>query len=267
MAFMKRNLNGSRRHPMAAILVIAAGLAVSGGGYAAATAAVQQANPTTAAASSAQIDEGHKLFLANCASCHGKNGEGSANAPSLIGVGAASAAFQVGTGRMPGQASGPQLMVKPVQFTEDEIAAIAAYVGSLGPGPAIPTADQIAPNGNATRGGELFRINCAMCHNAVGAGGALTQGKYAPALTNTKAEHIYEAMLSGPQNMPVFNDANLTPTDKKDIITYLTYVQKNPSAGGYELGNLGPVVEGLFIWIFVLGLIITITIWLGAKSN
>jgi ubiquinol-cytochrome c reductase cytochrome c subunit len=74
-------------------------------------------------------------------------------------------------------------------------------------------------------------------------------------------------MLTGPQNMPVFNDANLTPSDMKDIITYLTYVQNNPSAGGYELGNLGPVVEGLFIWIFVLGLIIAITIWLGAKSN
>jgi ubiquinol-cytochrome c reductase cytochrome c subunit len=106
-----------------------------------------------------------------------------------------------------------------------------------------------------------------MCHNAVGAGGALTQGKYAPNLMKVSGEHIYEAMLTGPQNMPVFNDANLTPSDKKDIITYLTYVQNNPSAGGYELGNLGPVVEGLFIWIFVLGLIIAITIWLGAKSN
>ena len=74
-------------------------------------------------------------------------------------------------------------------------------------------------------------------------------------------------MITGPQNMPVFNDANLSPQDKKDIITYLTYVQDNPSAGGYELANLGPVVEGLFIWILGLGTIIGITIWLGAKSN
>ena len=267
MAFMKRNLKGSRRHPMAAILVIAAGLAVSGGGYAAATAAVETVKPVSAAASAAQVDEGHKLFLANCASCHGKNAEGTANAPSLIGVGAAAVSFQVETGRMPGQASGPQLMVKEVQFTIEESDALAAYVASLAPGPAVPTEAQLAPNGDATRGGELFRINCAMCHNAVGAGGALTEGKYAPALNKTSAEHVYEAMLTGPQNMPVFNDANLTPTDKKDIITYLTYVQNNPSAGGYELGNLGPVVEGLFIWIFALGFIIAITIWLGAKSN
>jgi len=267
MAFMKRNVNGARRHPMAAILVIAAGLAVSGGGYAAATAAVETTKPVNAALSQAQVDEGHKLFLANCASCHGRNGEGTQNAPSLIGVGAAAAEFQVDSGRMPAQASGPQIMKKTSQFTGEQIDAIAAYVGSLGPGPAIPTDAQLAANGNATRGGELFRINCAMCHNAVGAGGALTQGKFAPALTGVPADHIYEAMLTGPQNMPVFNDANLTPTDKKDIITYLTYVQDHPSAGGYELGNLGPVVEGLFVWIFALGFIIALTIWLGAKSN
>ncbi len=266
MAFMKRNLNGSRRHPMAAILVIAAGLAVSGGGYAAATAAVES-KPASAALSQAQVDEGHKLFLSNCASCHGKNAEGTTNAPSLIGVGSAAVEFQVGTGRMPAQASGPQIMAKPSQFTQEQTDALAAYVASLAPGPSAPTADQVAPNGNAQRGGELFRINCAMCHNAVGAGGALTQGKFAPNLTNSSGSVIYEAMLTGPQNMPVFNDANLTPTDKKDIITYLTYVQTHPSAGGYELGNLGPVVEGLFVWIFALGFIIAITIWLGAKSN
>jgi ubiquinol-cytochrome c reductase cytochrome c subunit len=218
-------------------------------------------------ASAAQIEEGKKLFLSNCASCHGVNGVGTMNAPTLIGVGAASAAFQVETGRMPGQASGPQLAVKPVQFTQEQIDAIAAYVGSLGVGPEVPTEAMVAANGDATRGGELFRINCAMCHNAVGAGGALTEGKFAPALLGVENKHIYEAMVTGPQNMPVFNDANLTPEDKKDIITYLKFVESNPSAGGYELAGLGPVAEGLFLWIVGLGVIIALTIWLGAKSN
>ncbi len=267
MAFIKRNVKGSRRSPFAAALVVAAGLALTGGGYAATTAAVASAQPVSAAASAAQTEEGRKLFLANCASCHGMAAEGSAVAPSLIGVGAASVDFQVGTGRMPGQASGPQLEKKPVQFTEEQTAALAAYVASLAPGPAIPTEEMLGTNGDSTRGGELFRINCAMCHNAVGAGGALTEGKYAPALKGVTEKHIYEAMVTGPQNMPVFNDANLTPKDKKDIITYLKFVESNPSAGGYELANLGPVVEGLFTWVFILGFIIAITIWLGAKSN
>lgn len=264
---MKKTMKNSRRSPFAAILVIAAGLAMSGGGYAVATTVVESTAPKTAVSAQEQINEGEKLFLANCASCHGKNGVGTANGPTLIGVGAAAAEFQVDSGRMPAQASGPQMQVKPVQFTAEQIDAIAAYVGSLGVGPEIPTEEMIAANGDATRGGELFRINCAMCHNAVGAGGALTEGKYAPALKGVPADHIYEAMLTGPQNMPVFNDANLTPKDKKDIITYLKYVEENPSAGGYELAGLGPVAEGLFIWILGLGTIVALTIWLGAKSN
>jgi ubiquinol-cytochrome c reductase cytochrome c subunit len=262
MAFKK-----NRRSPLAAIIVMAAGLALTGGGYAAATAAVEAVKPVSAVASADQISEGRKLFLSNCASCHGKNAEGTKAAPSLIGVGGAAVEFQVDSGRMPGQASGPQLQVKKKQFTDEQIDALVAYASTLGNGPDVPTEEMIAANGDSTRGGELFRINCAMCHNAVGAGGALTQGKYAPSLKGVPADHVYEAMLTGPQNMPVFNDANLTPKDKKDIITYLKFVEENPSAGGYELANLGPVVEGLFTWIFILGFIIAITIWLGAKSN
>ena len=186
MAFKK-----NRRSPFAAVIVMAAGLALTGGGYAAATAAVEAVKPVSAVASADEISEGKKLFLANCASCHGTNAEGTKNAPSLIGVGAASVEFQVATGRMPGQASGPQLEKKPVQFTEEQINQMAAYVATLGDGPAIPTDEMVLADGDVSRGGELFRINCAMCHNAVGAGGALTEGKYAPALEGCdRASHL-----------------------------------------------------------------------------
>lgn len=262
---MKKSLNRSRRKPLAATLVIAAGLLFSGGGYAVATNVVTSNVATEYTAE--QISEGRKLFLANCSSCHGLNAEGSAAGPSMIGVGAASVDFQVGTGRMPGQGSGPQLPKKKVQFTDDQILLMAAYVASLAPGPAMPDPKYLEATGDVAHGGELFRINCAMCHNAVGAGGALTEGKYAPKLNNIEAKHVYQAMVIGPQNMPVFNDSNLTPEDKQDIITYLAYIDDNPSSGGFELGSLGPVAEGLFVWIFGLGGIIAITVWLGARSN
>ncbi len=254
-----------RRSPLAAALVILAGLLISGGGYAAANAVVNTTSQVDY--TDAQKTEGKRLFTANCASCHGKNAEGTKAAPSLIGVGAASVDFQVGTGRMPGQISGPQLIKKEVQFTEAQTEALAAYVSSLAPGPSVPDEMWLSATGNTTRGGELFRINCAMCHNAVGAGGALTEGKFAAPLKGVESKHVYEAMLTGPQNMPVFNDNNLTPQDKQDIISYLKYLDENPSAGGDELANLGPVAEGLFAWIFMLGGIVVITIWLGAKSN
>ncbi len=267
MSVLKRKANSARRSPFAAAIVIALGLLLSGGGYAVASGAVTSANASDPYKNADNIAAGKKLFLANCASCHGQNAGGTSAAPSLIGVGAASVDFQVGSGRMPAQGSGPQMPTKTPQFNDQQILELAAYVSSLAPGPAVPSDSAIAADGNAERGGTLFRTNCAMCHNAVGAGGALTEGKYAPALMEADPKEIYEAMITGPQNMPVFSDANLTPTDKKDIITYLTYVQTNPSPGGYELANLGPVAEGLFAWIFLLGLIIGITVWLGAKSN
>lgn len=253
-----------RRHPLATTALLVVGLLATGGAYALATTA---ATADTTAASAQLIDEGGKLFASNCASCHGLNAEGTAAGPTLIGAGALAVDFQVGTGRMPMAASGPQAEVKPVQFTQDQIDAIAAWVADLAPGPAVPADRYIAGDGDAANGAELFRINCAMCHNVAGAGGALTEGKWAPGLAGVDPVHIYGAMVTGPQNMPVFSDLNLTPEDKNDIITYLLYVQENPSVGGWDLGALGPVSEGLFIWIFGLGALVGVTIWLTAKSN
>ena len=171
------------------------------------------------------------------------------------------------TGRMPLQMQGPQAPQKPVQFTQEQIEAIAAYTQSVAPGPSYPDAHILDGEGDVSAGAELFRINCAMCHNVAAAGGALTEGKYAPPLTDTSALHIYAAMVTGPQNMPVFNDLTLTTDEKRDIISALMYMQENPSPGGFNLGSLGPVSEGLFIWIFGIGGLIALTVWITAKSN
>jgi ubiquinol-cytochrome c reductase cytochrome c subunit len=255
-----------RRHPLATVALIAVGLLFTGGAYAAFSATTANAE-TPAANTQASVEEGKKLFQANCATCHGLALDGSEDGPSLIGVGAASVDFQVGTGRMPMQAQGPQALEKPVQFTEEQISSLAAYVASVAPGPAIPEEQYLDAQGDAANGAELFRINCAMCHNVAGAGGALTEGKFAPPLTGVTPAHIYEAMVTGPQNMPVFNDMNLTPEDKRDIITALKYTENASTVGGNPLGALGPVAEGLFLWIFGLGAIVALTVWITAKSN
>lgn len=253
-----------RRHPLATVALLTVGLLATGGAYALFTTS---ATAETGAAAESQIEDGQKLFAANCATCHGMDLQGTTQAPSLIGVGAAAVDFQVGTGRMPLAATGPQGEKKPVQFTAEQVAALAAYVATQGPGPAIPDEKYLQGDGDAAIGAELFRTNCAMCHNVAGAGGALTEGKFAPGLEGVEASHIYEAMVTGPQNMPVFNDSNISPEDKANIITYLKYLEETPAVGGFSLGNLGPVSEGLFIWIFGLGAIVGITVWLTAKSN
>jgi len=253
-----------RRSPLASVALLVIGLLATGGAYALFTTS---ATAETGAVSADLVDEGQKLFAANCASCHGLAAQGTDVAPSLIGVGAASVDFQVGTGRMPMAASGPQAEAKPPQFTQEQTHALAAYVASLSPGPAIPDDRYLTGEGDIANGAELFRINCAMCHNVAGAGGALTEGKFAPDLRDIEPAHIYEAMVTGPQNMPVFSDLNITPENKADIIAYLKFLDANPSPGGLDLGGLGPVSEGLFVWIFALGSIVAITVWLTAKSN
>lgn len=242
------------------------GLLLTGGLYAVATT-VNEAKASTTNFSASDVEEGEKLFEANCATCHGMGAGGTQDGPSLVGVGAAAVDFQVGTGRMPMQMNGPQAYEKPAQFNEQQTHQLSAYVASLGAGPTIPEAALLDEQGDAAKGGELFRTNCAMCHNAAAAGGALTRGKFAPALADTSGKHIYEAMATGPQNMPVFSDSNITPEGKRDIITFLKQIESTGSPGGADLGALGPVSEGLFVWIAGLGVIIAFTIWLTSRTS
>ena len=257
-------LAARRRHPLATAVLVLLGLVVTGAAYAALVPSKADAAQTLSGDAAA----GHKVFLANCATCHGINAEGRDRAPSLVGVGAAAVDFQVGTGRMPLEASGPQAPKGRVQLTPQQIAQLAAYVATLGPGPGIPDSSATDPQqGDAGRGASIFRTNCAMCHNFAGKGGALTRGKYAPNLTGVSPTHIYEAMLTGPQSMPVFNDNTIDPQSKRDIISYLTTINQIPDPGGLSLGTIGPVSEGLVAWVVGLVALIGSAVWLGSKSS
>ncbi|AJP01681.1 c-type cytochrome [Streptomyces leeuwenhoekii] len=262
-----KKLSARRRHPLAALVVLLLALACTGGLYAAfAPADKAQADET---AQSLAIDEGKKLYSVGCASCHGTDGQGTTDGPSLVGVGAAAVDFQVGTGRMPAQQPGAQVPRKKNIYSQAEIDQLAAYVASLGAGPTVPTKEQYGPEGaDIAKGGDLFRTNCAQCHNFTGKGGALTHGKYAPTLEGVDPKHIYEAMETGPQNMPSFPDGTLSEQNKKDIIAYLNAVngEESESRGGLELGGIGPVAEGLFGWIFGLGTLIAIAVWVAART-
>ncbi|WP_328560019.1 c-type cytochrome [Streptomyces coelicoflavus] len=262
-----KKLSARRRHPLAALVVLLLALACTGGLYAAfAPASKAQADES---AQSLAIDEGKKLYAVGCASCHGTGGQGSTDGPSLVGVGAAAVDFQVGTGRMPAQQPGAQVPKKKVIYSQAEIDQLAAYIASLGAGPAIPSEEKYGPEGaDIAKGGELFRTNCAQCHNFTGKGGALTHGKYAPSLEGVDPKHLYEAMQTGPQNMPSFPDTTLSEQNKKDIIAYLDAVNSDDTVdpGGLSLGGLGPVSEGLFGWIFGLGACIAVAVWVAART-
>ena len=255
-----------RRHPAAGYAAVAGGLVVAGVLYS--TLSGGGASAAAPALASTQVDQGKSLFIASCSSCHGLDAQGTSQAPSLIGAGAAAVYFQMSTGRMPAKELGAENDRKPTNFSQQDIYDIAAYVASLGGGPPIPTPEQVDPaGGNTALGEELFSNNCSQCHGFAGAGGALTYGKNAPPLTASTPTQIYTAMLTGPEAMPVFGDGTVTPQEKRDIIAYIIDTRNEPNPGGLSLGRNGTVTEGLLAWLGGLGFLVLIAMWLTARRR
>ena len=261
------SIKSRRRHPAAGYAAVAGGLVVFGVLYS--TLSGGNASAAAPAQDQTQIAQGKSLFIESCASCHGLDAQGTANvAPSLVGAGAAAVYFQMSTGRMPAKELSAENDRKPTTFTNAQIYAIAAYVASLGGGPAIPSPEQVSTAGaNTALGEELFSTNCAQCHGFAGAGGALTYGKTAPSLNASTPTQIYTAMLTGPEAMPVFGDGTVTPAEKRDIIAYIIDTRNEANPGGFSLGRTGTTTEGLLGWLGGLGFLVLIAMWLTAKRR
>jgi ubiquinol-cytochrome c reductase cytochrome c subunit len=256
-----RRRRGFRAGRLSGYVVVLLALVLVGGLYAVAaprTEAVETGDQSLA------VEEGRQLYLQGCSSCHGLNAQGGTQGPSLIGVGAASVDYQVGTGRMPLARPRVQAERKPPRYTQAEIDQMAAYVASLAPGPAVPDVDP--SRGDLAQGGELFRLNCTSCHNFIGSGGALSNGKYAPDLGESNARTIATAMRVGPGSMPVFGASTLTDDEIDSIARYVLHVQENRSEGGQDLGVYGPLAEGLVAWVVGISAMVAFTIWIGARA-
>jgi ubiquinol-cytochrome c reductase cytochrome c subunit len=252
------------RRRLSGALVLMVALGGVGGAYTL-FAASSGANDTTT--SQADIDAGRQLFNTACITCHGANLQGVHDrGPSLIGVGSASVYFQVSTGRMPaaGQAAGEPR--KEPKFTEQQIDQLGAYVESIGGGPALPQGSLKVDDKELAEGGELFRLNCAACHGSTGKGAPLSAGKSAPSLRDATDKQILAAMLSGPENMPAFSDNQLTPEQKKAVLNYVQKLEASKDPGGNGLDRIGPVSEGLVIWILGIGAMMVVILWIGAKT-
>ncbi|WP_371871591.1 cytochrome bc1 complex diheme cytochrome c subunit [Mycobacterium bourgelatii] len=260
---LRRRLSGG--------LLLLIALTIAGG-----LAAVLTPTPQVAVADEsdeALIRTGKQLYETSCVSCHGANLQGVPDhGPSLIGVGDAAVYFQVSTGRMPAMRGEAQAPRKEPIFDQPQIDAIGAYVQANGGGPSViresdgSLAMRSLRGNDLGRGGDLFRLNCASCHNFTGKGGALSSGKYAPDLGPANEQQILTAMLTGPQNMPKFSDRQLSLEAKKDIIAYVRNSAEERSPGGYGLGGFGPAPEGMAIWIIGMVAAIGLALWIGART-
>ncbi|MBF6330203.1 cytochrome c [Nocardia transvalensis] len=260
------------RRKLAGGLVLLMGLV--GAGFAASALTPRAQVATANEDQSALIREGKQIYDTSCITCHGANLQGVPDrGPSLIGVGEAAVYFQVSTGRMPAAANGAQIQRKPPKFDERMTDALGAYVAANGGGPTVVrdpdgkiAEESLTKNADIARGGELFRMNCASCHNFTGRGGALSSGKFAPPLVPASEQQIYTAMLTGPQNMPKFSDRQLTPEEKRDIVAYVKNRTESHPEGGYGLGGFGPATEGLAIWVVGIVVLVGAAMWIGSRS-
>ena len=207
----------------------------------------QPGNPAPPPGDPAQ--RGGSLYEESCRSCHGNDLRGVANrGPNLRGVGAAAVDFYVSTGRMPLARPGIEPDRGPRVFNRQQTSELIAFItGVDGRGPAIPTVDPA--RGDLQQGQKLFRDTCSGCHQIVAQGG-ITPGLIAPPLTKATATQIGEAIRVGPYLMPKWNEGGLDPQQVNSIARYVTEIgQHPPNRGGWGIGNLGPVPEGLVAWL------------------
>ena len=244
---------------VAGVVAAATFLALLGPGRAHAQAAL----PTGSAADEAdEVVRGHQLYLVGCSSCHGLEPTGTINGPSLIHAGAASANFYLRTGRMPLSNPRQQPVRHRPAYSDLQIRQLVAYVASLGAGPPIPT----VLAGDLSRGNQLFSINCAQCHNFVGAGGALGYGYIVPPLTRASPLEVVEAMRVGPRPMPVFGPLTLSDQQASDVAAYVQYLRHPKNRGGLGLGHIGPIAEGFVGWVVGMGLLLLVTRLIGTRG-
>lgn len=216
-------------------------------------------------AGAASADNGKQLFGRYCAKCHGPDAQGqisqSGRGPSLVGVGALAADFYLRTGYMPLKRNGIQPRRSRLLLAPAEIDALVRYVASLGHGPGVPRPHP--ERGNVSEGMTLFRSHCAGCHQIVGEGGYVTNA-VPPALGDATPTQIAEAVRLGPYVMPKFSTKAISNAQLDSIIRYVRYAQHPDNRGGWALGNIGPVPEGLVSW-FIAGTALLATCLLIGK--
>ena len=207
---------------------------------------------------------GRQLFVAGCTSCHGMTAQGvSQRGPSLAGVGAQAADFYLSTGRMPLNAPGEEPHRSHPAYAPAQIRDLVAYIQSLG-GPPIPSVDPA--QGSLPHGRELFAASCAGCHQ-IGATGGVVPGASVPSLDTATPTQIAEAIRIGPFVMPRFGDAALNQHDIDSITRYVLAVRSNPDdRGGWSLGHLGPIPEGMVAWLIGIAALLAVARMVGERE-
>jgi ubiquinol-cytochrome c reductase cytochrome c subunit len=207
---------------------------------------------------------GSGLYAENCLSCHGPGGSGTARGPRLRGVGAIAADFYLRTGYMPLETPRDQPTRRRSPFTAQQIDALVAYVASLGKGEPVPKPHP--ERGRVAVGLRLFTEHCAGCHQVVGEGGYVT-GARVPPLKQASATQIAEAVRLGPYLMPRFPKTQISDRQLDSIVAYVEWAKQPDDRGGWAIGHIGPVPEGLVAWLLAGTALVAVCVVIGKRNE
>jgi ubiquinol-cytochrome c reductase cytochrome c subunit len=258
-------MSRSARRSLARLLVVTSiALAAYGATLLAGATAQAPGVADHGSAGGSAVSRGHALFVQACATCHGFEAGGvPAMGPSLIGAGARAADFYLSTGRMPLNNPRDPPVRNPPIFNRRQIRDLVAYVGSFG-GPRIPVVDPA--QGNVAHGFQEFALSCAGCHQIEAAGGIVTGG-IAPPLNQATAVQIVEAIRTGPFLMPRFTTHQLSQYDADSIARYVLETRDPADRGGWGIGHIGPIPEGMVAWLIALVALVVVARLIGERSE
>lgn len=206
-----------------------------------------------------------ELFGRDCAYCHGPEGQGTNQGPSLETSGTALVHFMLSTGRMPIPDPYQPLRHRAPYYSEEEIAGLVDYVGQFTRGPEVPEVN--AEPALQAEGGELYRLHCAQCHQFLGTGGVLYGSDYAPALHQSTAVQVVESLRTGPGTMPKFSEEQISPEEADAIAAFVVHeIQQPEDEGGQALGHFGPFSEGAAASLAGLAVLLVVTLWIGRRT-
>lgn len=243
-------------------------MVVGGGCLVVLTFAVSLHRPVMAAAQSGPAPSApgiRALYQRDCATCHADDGSGTRRGPSLVSVGEASVDYQLRTGRMPiAQPTDPSLR-RPPAYGPAEIEGLVDYVSRFGAG-GEPVPELDLADADVAKGGEIFRLQCAGCHNWAGGGGALLY-TVAPAVLSADPVETAEAIRAGPTTMPAFGQAALDDEELNDVVAYVRNLSDSEDRGGLALSHVGPLAEGAVVWVVAAGIVVLGIMWMGERAD
>ena len=90
-------------------------------------------------------------------------------------------------------------------------------------------------------------------------------GAVPPPLEDASPVQIAEAVRIGPYVMPRFSHRAISDAQLDSIVAYVQYAKNPEDRGGWAIGHIGPVPEGLVTWFLAATALVLLCMIIGKR--